>query len=354
MKTVIGFIVLLIIEIIAFCVIRKRMIIRERKKAFRLSFLLIFVILWLITAKFIVFPPIDDIPTHGEYEITSEDYWVTEDVTDPYTNEGFRQIQIRKWYPVDCDEEHPVIIASHGSCGTIDNNISLYRELASHGYIVLAVAHPGQAVRVVYENGKSSGPSGVFLKQMSVSQPNEDPEYALGVFVEWMNIRTTDLNAVMDDYLAKNGRISFIVMGHSLGGSAAYAMARSREDVIGCIALESPFMDDIIEVVNGEFVFDDRDYSVPLLNIYSDSSYYHLREWRQYGNNARFLDADNDNYTNIHYAGVGHMGLCDLSHISPLLASVLDGRIYVEDTDLLLIRMNKDCLDWIQQIERSL
>ena len=326
--------------------------IRERGKMFRLIFSLIFVLLWLITFKFIVFPPVDDIATHGGYEIASEDYWVTEDVTDPYTNEDFRQVQIRKWYPVDCDEIHPVIIASHGSCGTIDNNVSLYRELASHGYIVLAVAHPGQVFKVVYENGKSSGPSGIFLKQMSASQPNKDPEYALSVFREWMDIRTTDLNAVMDDYLIMNRDTEFIVMGHSLGGSAAYAMARIRNDVIGCIALESPFMYDIITVENGEFVFDDSDYNVPLLNIYSDSGYPHLHEWRQYGNNAKFLDVEDDNYTNIYYEDVGHMGLCDLSLISPLLSSLLDGRLQTKDANDQLAEMNHDCLEWIQQIEK--
>lgn len=43
---------------------------------------------------------------------------------------------MRKWHPLDSKEELPVIIASHGSCGTIDNNVSLYRELASNGYTV--------------------------------------------------------------------------------------------------------------------------------------------------------------------------------------------------------------------------
>ena len=60
---------------------------------------------------------------------------------------------MRKWHPLDSKEELPVIIASHGSCGTIDNNVSLYRELASHGYTVLAVCHPGQAANVQYKDG---------------------------------------------------------------------------------------------------------------------------------------------------------------------------------------------------------
>lgn len=350
MKAVIGFTVLLIIEIVFFCVIKKRKIIKESGRTIRVLFVLVFVLVWLITLKLIVFPPISSIPTTGEYEIVSEDYWVTEDITDPYTNEGLRQLQVRKWSPVGCNDDNPVIIASHGSCGTIDNNVSLYRELASRGYIVLAIGHPGQAVKVTYENGKSVGPSGAFLKQMSATDPNKDPNYALNVFREWMNIRTADLNTVMDDYLIHNENAKFIVIGHSLGGSAAYAMARIRDDVVGCIALESPFMGDIIGVENGSFVFDESDYDVPLLNIYSDSSYPHLREWRQYGNNVRFLDSGNDNYTNIHYEGVGHMGLCDLSQASPLIASILDGRLQTKDARTQLTRLNQDCITWIELI----
>lgn len=350
MIAVVGFTILFILEIVFFCVIKKRTIIKESRRTIRVLFTIASVLIWLITFKLILFPPKSAVPTTGEYEIMSEDYWVTEDITDPYTNDGLRQLQVRKWSPIDCNNDNPVIIASHGSCGTIDNNVSLYRELASHGYIVLAVGHPGQAVRVTYENGKSAGPSGTFLKQMSASQPNKDPEYALSVFREWMDIRTDDLNTVMDDYLIRNNNAKFIVIGHSLGGSAAYAMARIRDDLVGCIALESPFMYDITGMENGEFVFDDRDYNVPLLNIYSDSSYPHLREWRQYGNNVRFLDADNDNYTNIYYEGIGHMGLCDLSLASPLLSSILDGRLQTKDARTQLARLNQDCIIWIESI----
>ena len=353
MKAVIGFTVLLIFEIVFFFVIKKRTFIKEARRTFRALFTIVFVLIWMFTLKLIVFPPISAIPTTGEYEIVSEDYWVTEDVKDPYTSDGFRQLQVRKWSPIDCSDDNPVIIASHGSCGTIDNNVSLYRELASHGYIVLAVGHPGQAAYVTYENGKSAGPSGTFLKQMSATEPNKDPDYALNVFREWMDIRTTDLNAVIGDYLIHNENARFIVIGHSLGGSAAYAMARIRDDVVGCIALESPFMYDITGTLNNNFVFDESDYDVPLLNIYSDSSYPLLHEWRQYGNNVRFLDADNDNYTNIHYEGIGHMGLCDLSLASPLIASMLDGRLQTKDAKAQLTILNQDCLNWIEGITKT-
>ena len=53
------------------------------------------------------------------------------------------------------DANLPVGIASHGSCGSRDNNRSLYREFASHGYVVLAVSHPGHTFDMLHSNGKS-------------------------------------------------------------------------------------------------------------------------------------------------------------------------------------------------------
>ncbi len=351
MILVFVFTALFIIEIAAFIIISKKLASVGARKVYRCLTAVLFAAAGIITLRAAVFPPAGDIPVTGEYEIACEDHWVNEDICDPYLDDGsLRQVQVRKWYPVSCDEKRPVVVASHGSCGTIDNNISLYRELASHGYTVLAVAHPGQAAGMTCEDGRTIGPAGVFMKQVSAVQPDKDPEYAFDVYREWMDIRTADLNAVMDDCLSDDQNTEFIVMGHSLGGSAAYAMARIRNDVVGCIALESPFMYDIKGVSDGRFIFDERGYDIPLLNIYSDSGYPRLEQMQAYANNVRFLE--NAPGWNIYYEGVGHMGLCDLSIASPLLASLLDGRFQTADAYEQLEKMNADCLEWAESIEK--
>lgn len=110
------------------------------RKVKRVIIAIVIVAVVIVALRFILFPPTKEIPTTGEYRITSEDYWVNEDKTDPYFRNGRnRQLQVRRWYPIDCTEDKPIVVASHGSCGTIDNNRTLYRELASHGYTVLAV-----------------------------------------------------------------------------------------------------------------------------------------------------------------------------------------------------------------------
>ncbi len=47
------------------------------------------------------------------------------------------------------------------------------------------------------------------------------------------------------------------------------------------------------------------------------------------------------------------MKLCDLSLASPVLASILDGKIQRHDARAQLITMNKDCLKWIEEIEKT-
>ena len=79
-------------------------------------------------------------------------------------------------------------------------------------------------------------------------------------FQKWMGIRTADINFVIDTILSESGNNSAAqvyqlidgskigVMGHSLGGSAALGIGRMRNDVKAVIALESPFLADIVGV----------------------------------------------------------------------------------------------------------
>ena len=103
-------------------------------------------------------------------------------------------------------------------------------------------------------------------------------------------------------------------------------------------------MYDIKAVEDGKFVFDESDYSIPLLNIYSDSGYPHLHEWSEYQNNANFIDSENPMYTNIYYEGTGHMGLCDLSAASTILSAILSGTVQSVDAYEQLRQIRHDRL----------
>lgn len=199
-----------------------------------------------------------------------------------------------------------------------------------------------------------------YLKEIGKISPQADREKAAALFAKWMELRMTDLAAVVDDFADRAGQnpdkfgcadsSRFVAMGHSAGGSAALGMAKIRSDVVGVIALESPFVYDIKGVRDGEYIIDESDYEIQILYVYSDASYSHLYEWEQYRNNAKFLKSESGNYENIHYEGIGHMGLCDLSLGSPLLASLLDRHMPDARSREQLQRLNADCLDFLGRV----
>src|SRR5690606_2158636 len=106
----------------------------------------------------------------------------------------------------------------------------------------------------------------------------------------------------------------------------AVAVGRLRSDVGAVIALEAPMLGEITGVEDGEFEWLVTPYPLPLLNVYSDSSWGHLGEWSQYGANHALLAGVAEDAASHHLAGVGHFGLTDLALSSPLLTRLMDGR----------------------------
>jgi pimeloyl-ACP methyl ester carboxylesterase len=173
-----------------------------------------------------------------------------------------------------------------------------------------------------------------------------------------MKIRTEDISFVIDKILSETKKedaepvyriidaSKIGVMGHSLGGSAALGVGRMRKDVGAVIALESPFMCDILDVKNGEFVFTDDIYPVPVLNVYSDSAWGNLAEWPQYERNYKLLEESGAKAFNVHIKGAGHFTLTDLALTSPVLADLLSGFNASADTEYCLRTVNKVCLEF--------
>jgi pimeloyl-ACP methyl ester carboxylesterase len=166
-----------------------------------------------------------------------------------------------------------------------------------------------------------------------------DKQNSFECYQKWMDIRTGDINFVLDYILEEAGndntdnvyrlvdpeRIG--VMGHSLGGAAALGLGRSRDDVSAVIALESPFLCDVTGVMGDEFVFVDEKYPKPVLNVYSDSIWSLLSLRAQYAeNNAMLSDTDPDTFS-VYISGTGHLALTDLALTTPILTSFLDGNI---------------------------
>lgn len=308
----------------------------------------------------IVFPQYETIAVTGEYQVTTATYTYTDTRrVETYTDTGEnRKLNVKLWYPKHVDGTYPLIVFSHGSLGIKSSNESLYNELASHGYVVCAVDHRYQCLYTTDEDGQITFLDLGYMQELINEDADSDRQQSHEYYQKWMKIRTSDIEFVIDYILAKAGdsdvdtvyelvdttRIG--VMGHSLGGSAALGIGRMREDVNAVVALESPFMCDIEGVEDGEFVFREEIYPVPVLNVYSDSSWSFLDKWPQYVENYALLSDSNATAFNVHISGVWHLTLTDLALTSPILTRILNEHESTTSAEYCLKVINKVCLEY--------
>jgi dienelactone hydrolase len=285
----------------------------------------------------LVFPKSVAIPTTGPYAVATALYtYVDQNRLESYSQrDAYRKVNVEFWYPDDGNGVFPLVVFSHGALGIRQSNESLYRELASHGYVVGALDHRYQALWASDESGKITLINFGYLSDLQREDARTDKQQSFLYYQHWMQVRMGDINFILDTIveLAEKDTSGVFqqvdtrqigVMGHSLGGAAALGVGRQREDVLAVIALEAPYLFDILGVDNGEFVFDNSPYPIPVLNIYSDDSWGHLAEWPQYGVNNALLSGDYDGVYNVHISGIGHLALTDLVRTSPILANLLD------------------------------
>lgn len=324
-------------------------------------------ILLICTGWLLLFPKVTPLEPTGTYQVKREDCSYTDaSRLETYADDGsFRELPVSFWYPAGVPEPRscPLVVFSHGSFGVKESNETLYRELASHGYVVCSIDHTYHSFSAKLSNGKTVRISGAYMKELSADSPQDQPEQSLPRFEKWMALRTGDINFVLDTVIKKvseeSGELSvyslidlsqICVMGHSLGGSATLGVGRQRSDIAAVIALEAPFLCDIRGVdPDGKFIFEESPYPVPVLNIYSDASWAHLREWKQYAENARLLDIESDDVQNVYLSGVGHIALTDLSLSSPFLTFVLDGFKTSAATQETLKKINEVCLAFLDE-----
>ncbi|NLF64868.1 MAG: alpha/beta hydrolase [Chloroflexi bacterium] len=315
------------------------------------------VLLFLALSPALLFPPHPQPAATGPYAVASAQYTYTDESrAELYDSTGeMRKVNVAFWYPENAEGPFPLVVFSHGALGIRTSNLSLYHELASHGYVVASPDHPYLSFWSTDTDGQTTFLSMDYFRELQQEDAQRDKEQSYAYYQKWMSVRMGDLHVVLDTILGEAsggapGVYSLVdperigVMGHSLGGSAALGMGRERGDVSAVIALESPFMFDIQGVDHGEFVLTREPYPVPVLNVYSDSAWGHLSEWPQYAGNVALLSGDHPAAFNLHIDGLGHLGLTDLALSSPLLVRLADGARPARDSVEGLRLINETCL----------
>lgn len=343
------------------CLLRRSKPMPSRRARALLSAALLAATGWVL-----LFPQMEPVKTTGPYGAARMDAFVVDEGRqDPYAGDGrLRELPVTFWYPQGEGLEGgcPLVAFSHGSFGVRSSNESLYRELASHGYVVCAIDHPSQCLSTRLSDGSVVRLSGEFMQQIASDDPSGDPALTVEHAAAWMDVRTSDIDCVLDAVLERAGEAGaaapyslvdaerIAAAGHSLGGSAALGIGRARDDVDAAIALEAPFLCDIEGIDGaGGFLFDEEPYPVPVLNVYSDASWARLREWKQYAENAQLLDGGSRNAANVHIEGIGHLALTDLSLTSPFLTAALDGIAPADPPQETLETLNAACLDFLDE-----
>lgn len=324
--------------------------------------------IFLALTPALVFPPYQLPATTGPYAVASiAESWVDNGRSEPYTDTGEpRTVNVIFWYPANspAGERHPLVLFSHGGLGLATSNTSLYRELASYGYVVCAIGHPYHAFWTRGEDGRLTFVNPTYFQELQEEDPQRDIEQSLAYYQKWLAVRTGDINFVLDTVLnraaaGQDGVYALIdgtkigLIGHSLGGSAMLAVPRQRDDIDAVIALEAPFLYDIVGTNQGEFIFTSQDYPVPVLNVYSDAAWGHLTEWPQYAKNADLLANPTATSLNVHLPGAGHFSLTDLSLASPFLVRLLEGGNANSDSLAYLTALNHVCREFCDQFLRN-
>ncbi len=331
------FLAIAILILISLHILKKREVLKKKwqRRAINISGQLIVILLILMVVLFPLFPPL---PVTGPYSYQVKTIQFTQaDRNDPYYPDEKRTLVMDYYYPTSdqlANHSVPLIVFSHGGMGSKTDNISLFSELASHGYAVASLDHTHQALSTAIDGRKIRMDNG-YVNELMSENSHRDIENSFECFQRWMDIRIWDMDAAIN-YLtdrAAEGKPDFVLInpraiavgGHSLGGSAALGIARLRPDIKAVLVLESPYLADITGISGENFMWNEEPYEAAILNIYSDNGMPLVAEDHKYVQNKRHL-MHTDRVDYLHIQGTNHFTLTDLVRTSPLLCHLLGGR----------------------------
>lgn len=263
------------------------------------------------------------------------------------------------------EEQYPVVIFNHGFASFMTQNTVQMQELASHGYIVLAIAHPDISLMTEYADGsfvahdarhpaylafdkqaEDLGVVGAQLADILQNNNNESDEFEvywenmakfskLGIYAslkpvveQWIE----DSSAVVDliatgeaeklspsigSYMAAD---KIAMMGHSLGGVVATYTNYTNANVVAAVNLDAPPI--YTAEVNGLNLDKSNCYFMSDIMTMggSELDFRHINKWplletKKFGCNAVFKGAAHMNFTDMNYVGVmklfGQLGAVD-------------------------------------------
>ena len=324
----------------------------------------VFLIAFALVPTFI-FSNYNGLPTTGEYAVKQSDaILVDESRVDTFESDGSHvEVPVHFYYPDTTEGNFPLVVFSHGAFGYYQSNYSTYAELASNGYVVVALDHPHHAVFSKNTDGNIVTVDQQFINDAMVIGGGEeiDNEMVYSFTKDWIKLRTADESFVIDSIneAKKSGAFSDAwhadddtlllsvinmtdtdkigAMGHSLGGAAGVELGRERNDIKALIDLDGTALGEITDVKDGKYVGDPEPYPVPLL---------------VFVHGATSDDGITENMVNNAKDGkmvfcpkANHMDFTDLSMLSPFFSNMLSGKSEV-NSEQFMQNINGAVLNW--------
>ena len=158
--------------------------------------------LWVVLLALspaLIFPQYKPLETTGSYGVETVAYtYADESRIETYSAAGGpRKLTVQYWYPAGADGKYPLIVFSHGSFGVKSSNLSLYRELASHGYVVCSIDHTYQCLFTTDTDGKTSLLDRGFMCEVLAEDAESDKVQSYEYYRKWMGTRTGDIDFVI-------------------------------------------------------------------------------------------------------------------------------------------------------------
>ena len=318
-------------------------------------FSILFISLLLVPA--FLFTGYKGLPVSGQYPIAQTSVIVIDSSrTDPFEQDGsLREVPVHFYYPAEMEkgEQFPLIVFSHGAFGYYESNTSTYMELASNGYVVAALDHPHHAFFTQDTAGKMVlVDQGFFQTATTLNNSNsyDNPEECYPIYREWMDLRTADMNCVLDAlkaagesgklndtlFLPENNAETILsvlkmidmtkigLIGHSMGGATSVQVGRERDDISAVIDLDGTMLGEYLGVENGDYVINAEPYTVPLLEFANWEQYNERKEYPSLGyvypNEVLLSHGKECCYVTVR--DTLHMDFTDLPLLSPTLGNM--------------------------------
>ena len=295
-----------------------------------------------------LFTDYEGLGTTGPYEVLMADaILIDHSRIEQFENDGsYREVPVYFFYPEGVSEKMPLVIFSHGAFGYYQSNASMFLELASNGYVVASIEHPYHSIFTHDSSGKTIIADRKFLNDsMTVGSSDESEAEVFAVTTEWMELRTDDMNFVIDSLKEGNtdswhiedGQKDGVLMavslidttkigliGHSMGGATAVTCGR-RDDITAVVDLDGTMIGENTGVDGDTILVNEEPYHAALFEIqnqnHHDEAETALKEGMVYSNNVVIQNADISYRT--YFADSGHMDFTDLPLFSPVLAKNL-------------------------------